>query len=218
MAQLLPINFPIPSETAIASYNYTDIAEGTGIIQFYGTEVETGAASVDYKLVTNSGFYSSGYGMAEGTTQHDTEPVWEQDFDITFNLPKRIKGNCYIQVPMYVAGDKDAYIKCTIIHYDGSSETTIGTQTQSSTLSTDAAAKQMIFSMVIPVNTLTHFKKDETLRLNIELWCDGGAGAGDFWRLGHSPVGTQVKDSGGSTRFSDIPTRLSFFVPFILDI
>ena len=32
----LPNQYAIPGEKSIASYNYTDIAEGTGTIVFYG--------------------------------------------------------------------------------------------------------------------------------------------------------------------------------------
>ena len=35
MAEVMPINFPLPSENAVASYNYTDMAEGTGVTVFY---------------------------------------------------------------------------------------------------------------------------------------------------------------------------------------
>ena len=35
MAENLPINFPIPSESAIASYDYIDIINGMGTAEFY---------------------------------------------------------------------------------------------------------------------------------------------------------------------------------------
>ncbi len=34
MADILPTNFPAPTERSIATYNYTDIAEGTGVVIF----------------------------------------------------------------------------------------------------------------------------------------------------------------------------------------
>ena len=35
MAEVMPINFPLPSESAVASYNWSDVASGETYITFY---------------------------------------------------------------------------------------------------------------------------------------------------------------------------------------
>ena len=47
---LIPQTFPTPTEAAVASYSYTDIAEGTGIQILYGCNSNAGGSD-DYHLI-----------------------------------------------------------------------------------------------------------------------------------------------------------------------
>ena len=93
MAEVLPVAFPIPGESAIASYSYTDIAEGTGVVSFYGAETYDTTASTKYILTTNS---------IISNNPEIISPNGNYDFDLTpFNMPKTIKGTAYFSVGMY---------------------------------------------------------------------------------------------------------------------
>ena len=80
-------------ETAIASYDYSDIAEGTGVKTFYGFNVNTsGAATADrFRL-----------GQQSSLNSYDVETAMTAkaayNWELTaFNLPKTIKGTAIIR-------------------------------------------------------------------------------------------------------------------------
>ena len=56
MAENLPVNFAIPGEGVIAAFNYTDIAEGTGIQVFYGRHNLNESGGNVYSLGTLSSY------------------------------------------------------------------------------------------------------------------------------------------------------------------
>jgi hypothetical protein len=87
MADNLPINFPLPSESAIASYNYQDIAAGLGYKTFYLVD-PADTASTKYVLspeaITTGG--TTGGLLTAGTYTFTTS---------TFNSPRILKGTAY---------------------------------------------------------------------------------------------------------------------------
>ena len=206
MAETIPINFPIPQETAITSYPYSDIREGTGIVRFRGVrlQIDNNSANDVYSLVTDSGIVSVKDGATVVTSGSSL------DFDVTFNTPKIIDGNCIIYIPIYwtTAGAAATITpKVTVIHYDGSSETTLLAQTTFQTgTGSIATADEWGLRVDIP---RTHFKICETLRFTIE-FATGGAAA--TYYLFHIP------GASSTTYFPLGGGALSFFVPFRLDL
>lgn len=92
MADNLPINFNIPSEGAIASYSWTDVASGLGYVTLYLTSHEvdhvTAFSLIDATIAGKrygSGWYSTTY----------------QAFDSSgFNTPRTVKGKMYFSGQM----------------------------------------------------------------------------------------------------------------------
>lgn len=209
MADLLT-TFNQPPGGAIATYNFFDIQEGTAITTFYPSKVATGPSAYAYIATTNTEVYSETDGFTDANGMNI-------DIDITFNLPKILKGVMYMNIPVNVkatSGTEDVAITGTIIHYDGSTETTIGaaTTTPDTSTSTSNASKMRIIKWNL---TEKHFRAGETLRITLTGVVDGtGSGSGN---IGHSPVGTQ--NAGSGTLFESLGTsRLTLFVPFKLDI
>ena len=194
-------------ESAIAAYDYTDIASGEGVVQFMGMKVATGAATYDYIMTTNAGAYSSTYGWS-------ALDGFNEDFDVTFNKPQTIKGDLYLNVPLalYVTGGTiTALIDSTIIHYDGTTETTIGAKTLSPNEIIDTADTWLnpVISLKFGIAN-THFKIGDTLRVNLSGSHSGGTAPQG--RIGYSPVGNQASTTFVTTQ------RLNVFVPFRIDI
>lgn len=152
MAEILPVNFPIPGENIIVTYSYTDIAEGTGIHVFYMAIVKTSATTI-YKLVGST---------LEGTSSFNDTTAGGIDFDVSFNTPKTIKGTAYLTGKATISSGTHQ-VDATIIHYDGSTETVIGANTNSHTL-----ANGDVFSIPFTIAE-THFKSGDTLRLAIRV-------------------------------------------------
>lgn len=204
MAEVIPINFPIPSESAIASYSYTDIAEGTGRVDFYGT----------YMANTGSGVYRMITEVLHPDTRNTDHPI-DIDFDTVLNAPKRIKGDIYVSFSIVISntvGLGTAYFTAYLRKWDGSTETDIANGV-SAVASVTAAAAAKTFCFRIPVDTIAHFAKGETLRISlVESYTSAG---GVFsLRLWHDPTDT----ASGYLGATPDTTRMIFSVPFVLDL
>ncbi len=212
MVNQVPPAYPIPTEVAIATYSYTDIAEGTGVQIFYGanSRIET---TRDYHL------FGSVIASNDITTVVASGNV-DLDFDLSpFNLPKSVKGTAYASVPIYVnctggsgGSSLNAYFTVKIIHVDAdNNETQMGSTVQSETLSIgpiNIARRQMLVPITLPQ---THFKKGEILRCSIQLFRGVVTDATGTVGIGHDPKGrANVFTAGTST--------LEVHIPFILDI
>ena len=181
-------------EGAIASYNYTDVADGTGVIVFYAIISQT-SGSVDYHLVTDSSLYSDAVDIGGDV---------DLDFDLTaFNLPRKVKGTAYVSIGLEAVGAGNTiYATVQLRHVRGGTETNITSAIASHTLTNEA---NMMF-IPLPI-TATHFKKDDILRLNVTTTTSGTAG------FGVDPA------NRASATYANLDSRqLKVLVPFQLDL
>lgn len=206
------------AQQAIVSYDYTDIADGTGIEIFYLMNENTGGTD-DYLLTPNI-MYSNDV-FSSGTTNSEAyAQMLDIDFDVIFNIPKRIRGNIVISIPFgivtFAAAATGVYIIIKARHWDGTTETELGSaQTEPHTEAAAQATDSSLKTVKIPV-ALTHFAVGETLRITVEMWgirgADGSAAFTGFF--GHDP-----KDRAFSTYFNGAGTSTTeVHVPFVLDI
>ena len=165
MAEVMPINFPLPSESAVASYNYTDIAEGTGVTMFYL------AATHGDNILTPNQIYSEVIEHSTGAHILTTDFVKNMDVDYdlsAFNSPRTVKGTAYINFTGHIwkSGTAVVTAKFTIKvrKWDGTTETEIGNATTAEI--TDAAGYKLT-ALAIPL-TQTHFAIGDILRVTIE--------------------------------------------------
>lgn len=214
MAEQVPVNFAIPGENLIASYNFFDVAEGSGIVEFCGCKVATGSASYNYILTTNKTMYSVFVGDTGG---YSTLNGFSGVFEVVFNLPKTIKGTATLCVPICCyaqTGTRTGYITADIRKYDGSSETTIGASTQSPSITGINSFIPGMTNIKFSI-ARTNFKKGDTLRLYIAGTASGGSGS-TADAIGHSPIGSQETATGDF--FVGMTSRLSLFIPFMIDL
>jgi hypothetical protein len=211
----------------LATYDYTDIAQGRGIILFKAFTSNT-EGTTGYHLGTED-IYSSDIEIAsiDFTVGAPYTKVLDKDFDLTpFNLPRTIKGTAIISACFCLVNSgggsttRYAYLIFKIRKYSGSTESEIASgQTDTVTYAGDSESNTIsLVTMPITIPQ-THFKKDDVLRLTIEGW---GRVDGSSTQKGKLYIGTDPMNRDGDNikPSSDDPTsitKLNLYCPFRLD-
>jgi hypothetical protein len=222
---VLPITYPPIAAAAIASYDYTDIAEGSGITKFYAfTTIEESTTS--FNLSTNAvfsqnidteGVFTTGsYAIAGGGAM-------DKDFDLTpFNLPKTIKGTAIINLTWFIRSAATApvsgYIIAKVRKYSATAGESEIASTQSNTIVNSTSSNTFHLTCLKFTIPKTHFKKGDILRLTIQAWGKKDDGNNGTIGFGFDP---QNRDGTNITPSSDDPlttTKLEFYCPFELDV
>ena len=224
MALTLPLNIPIPQSAAIASFNYTDIAEGTGIVKFYGA-VHNEAGVANFYLTTNTPYSDQIVLSGAVTSTAAAERLRNDTFSVTFNRPQNIKGKVYLNITIggnLLSGwdnvERVGVSGAEIQKYDGITATTLATVSGASMLFGGVQAQSRVCLMEFDLSSsTTHFKAGDSLRLLIPLWAWSGYNNGSGTHIGYGvdpqdrndPVALTVKDTD--------TTKLELYVPFLLN-
>ncbi|KKK65019.1 hypothetical protein LCGC14_2978380, partial [marine sediment metagenome] len=179
-------------ESAIASYNYTDLAEGTGVTEYFGANnVDNAAAShflsknITYSNDKITHIITGGAGDALRL---------DLDFDLLFNIPARIKGKVRCQIPWVqghttsgnLSGTSYAIVKVRKVTAAGA-ELEIAQNVKSDTLTVaNLVCEGTVKNVEVDITSVNLFKEGETLRITIELWSSGGS-SGAKIGLCHDP-------------------------------
>ena len=166
----LPETFPIPPPSAIASYDYVDVAEGTGLVKYYGTDFQVSGATIytSYGLIQNP-LRSTSASTAPATTR-------DYNFDLTpFNLPKTVKGTAHFQIKLQGAAGNAIRLSAQLKKVSGTDITNV---TDAINSINSVAVDWINFQLPC---TQTHFKKGDILRLTLAVVA---AGTGKFF---HDP-------------------------------
>lgn len=213
----IPTNFQAISNV-LPTYNFIDIASGTGFINFYA------GTTVDLSLISNYTFYSEVVSSSAAVPFNVAKQlIIDKDFDVVLNRPLNIAGICTLNVPVNLyktpatAYNDSCYIIAKIRKWDGVTETDI-CNNQSTTLTVSAGPGDLYKMFAIDLNIpLTHFKIGETLRLTIECWANyHTVGPGDTHTLylGHDPKNrTDGWDATGA-----VPSQLILQLPVRLNL
>lgn len=190
----------------VATFDFVDIAENTGVVRYFGIHSKEQTTD-QYSLIRNT------------VASNDRELVTagaDADFDIDFDtsvfaLARTAKGTAYVNISGFAetsSGTQTLIITATVRHWDGSTETDIGSAI-SETISigpTNTLQKRLLLKIVL---TDKIFKVGDTLRLNIVGTADGGTGSTGF---GHDPK------ERAAANLTTISTSLEFFMPFELQL
>lgn len=188
--------FKEPFTTAsdvLATFPFSEISEGTGVVTYLGAKTSAG-----FILTTNSGLAS----IDPWTAAAAGDILSNVDFDVTFNLPKTIKGKIVVCVPVGVnTGSATIVVTATIYHFDGSTETPLGTDNASvSVTNGDEAESYITLEMDI---TNTHFAAGTTLRMTLNATRSTAT-----CYVGHDPLGRILSPNL-------LQSKLLVFVPFL---
>jgi len=216
--------FP-PRNELFTNYNYYDIADGVGYKIYYGAEGDNG----EYIVTPNQVYSERIHTLVEESVTSTYVKKIDIDFDLTFNVPKNIKGKLLVNVPVgvYETQVEDIYFYVVIKanHYDGSTETLLATGTSRAFFRDDTYDPDLFSQMALckcDITTLKHFKKGETLRLTLEVWAKSGdaeANSVDIG-IGHDPYSREDIAYGnlGPIIEAGKATRMEIHIPFKLDI
>ena len=210
--------FPPTTPIAIASFNFTDIAEGTGVINFKGFGMIDNSGTT-YGLTTQSLFGEPIETESIQIDETNFTVVETLNFDLTvFNTPKIIKGTALVELSWGLVTTSSKthtiHIVITYQHYDGSSYTDIGTA-QTANIVHTSSTTTIKSSTIDSLLTRTHFKGGDSLRIKVELIgkVSTAGGDGEVW-IAHDP---QNRDGTFFTATNN-HTTLNFYIPFQLDL
>lgn len=191
MVDVLPITFPVPGEPGIASYSYQDIADGIGYKEYYGVQNHDDT----YSLITFTDYSKNIYtGGFEGIVTFNFNTN-------TFNLPRTIKGDAYVRIPVTDSGTAAVKLNLTFYKVSGGVSTAI-----SSTASLTALDfADYIFFVKMPM-TQTNLKKGDYIKLTV---ASPGSGDPDK-RVFHDPM------ARGST--ATWTSQMRVLIPFRIDL
>lgn len=199
---MIPEKYARAGERVVASYDYTDIAEGTGIIKLYGSD--TGLSGSTTYILTEEAHYSD-----DIETAVNSGGTWT--FNLSqFNLPKIIKGTAIVSFSVgFEPGTSALFVTNVALQkVRGGTATTIGSA-NSEVISSAGGDVEHHYTLTIDVPQ-TQFKKGDNLRLLFTP--DFPAGS---TYLAHDPMG---RDGSHVTIATATTTKLELYVPFKIDL
>jgi hypothetical protein len=222
----VPINFAVPGESSLASYDYTDIAEGVGVVYHYGGEVSQDPAdsSRRYRLFKDTFIPEGkviskiyGFTLINGVATNTYATKFDTNF---FNIPKTLFGSSILQIPIVTANpntnsEYNLQLKIYTVNAAGA-ETLVHTDTQ--TIKYPGVVDNYILR-VIPYTITTPIvvKRGEKLRYSIELYAVDTS----YFTIVHNPENTEVIVLKNATLYVTVPagsSQLKIGVPFKLDL
>jgi len=217
----MPTRYKTTSQP-IASYDYNDIAEGTGVVTFYAGTAYDSSGNEDLILSSKTFTSQSKVQRETGdTTTTEETAAFVFEFDLTeFQFPRTLKGRAFLSCSRHfknnTAGLHGFYLKAYIQKYDGSTATTVGSAREPTWTSTgnDENEKNLTLMINLPQ---TLFKVGEILRLRItgNYVNAGGASDKDF-EVGCDPEDGDGTDLTPSTDDSTTITKIK--IPFMIQI
>lgn len=210
----------------VASYNYFDAEDGTGVVVYYGfTHKEV--STLSYGLSKQSVYSSQ---IVTTDTRSGSTPDWskelDNDFDVKFNEAKTLKGKVKITCSLggyqgAGTGTGEMYIIAKIRKWDGSTETELfnGTSETVQTVKGATLYNSKTINWEVDVTTPTLIPAGETLRLTFEVWARTTGDAAIGFGYGHDPKDrndpTQTPATAQVIQDADT-TIMEVHIPFLL--
>ena len=212
MANIMPINIPLPQEPIMANYNWTDVASGVGFVTFDLFQTDNSTAT-EYRISDNVlGGEGSHAPVSSGTVTFtfDSSPL---------GTPRVMMGTAFALFSQAVwstggsGNSASVYAVVSICKWDGTNETVLATQT-TSTLSRVSALEAVTRSLGFSI-AKTNFKIGEQIRIKVAVTSaiSGTGRTRTIW----DPLN---RDSGGeaSITASTNPTYFKINIPFKIDL
>jgi hypothetical protein len=221
----IPQTYRKSSENVIASYDFFEISDGTGIVEFYcGTNGQTTrTTSSNPQQVFLSGgtifqnvFYSQRIEDAVTTSGTSDGASYYGVFNLApFQQPKIIKGRAYFQgsLARNAVGTATGIIYVQLFKASTSGLTAISDSLSGTTFAANTSGADFI---EIPINGTHHFQAGEYLRLNFAASVGSGTTGANVY-VAFDPMnrdGSIIKPSTNSVA----TTQMKLWVPFKIDL
>lgn len=196
----------------IASFDSTDLVTRTGHITLFGINDKTPA----FWLSTVPTRSDSAQVQTTDSTVASEAMRTDVDYDVEFKQSQTLEGDAFVNLSYEAdgggTGTMIVFTKITVIHYDGTTETTIGTQQQTGSATVVTSSSDVTYNATAKFTIAKkHFKTGDILRLNVQLWTDN-THASNTAILYHDGLNRDV--SGETDNGEALPTHIKFVVPF----
>jgi hypothetical protein len=196
MVSKIPKNFQTAQDT-ILSVSLQDIVQQRGYFTLYGLKNTDATFSLtsnivgsSYQLEPSGTNVSYLHNAGIGTTSNAT--AVDFDFDLVVEgKPIIAEGDVLIQLPLFLerlsgTGEVSTALTIKVIHYDGSTETTLSTTTKTiSTTNLGGGGQSQALVSINPNISRQVWKRGETIRLN---FVATATQANSQLILGHDPL------------------------------
>lgn len=215
MADQLPLNFNIPPEPILVSYDYTDFASGLGYVEYYLSAAKD-SSGTDYLAITND--LASAVQCME--TNEAQTPKTFIFYTSEFNSLRRLNGKAYFSCCIGHLAHGGLTISSSFqvkfYKYDGVNSTQIGSTWQSTNYVAAVAAKDW---MVLGKVSLpeTKIKKGEQIKIEI-IVSTSESGGGDSQTC---TIGIDPSNSISEKPASDYGLRTTIFkllLPYKIEV
>lgn len=209
MADQLPINFTIPGENVIATYDYTDIADGEAKTTLYlYSAFDTDTSTLIYKLGKEQPHTHEENGTARRWIYDDgAGAAIEYNFDTgPLSVPRIVKGVAIFNAQLEMEGGVSGNLTIKLYHVDSvGTETQLGNTYGPATWTDSGGSlknRKITIAFTIPK---TLFSIGEKIRLEITMDRTAGGGGAEF-KLYISP-----QNQGGTSTVTTVSTlRIPF--------
>jgi hypothetical protein len=213
----IPNKYMMAGEGAIASYSYTDIANGFGyntLYLFTSKNNTTTSYGITGQILRSKDITLSLTGGNAGGTTTTSSLTFETS---EFNLPRRVKGKAIVSFSThFLLGDtgRTGYVTVYLSRYDGTTDTALG-NARTTTFTTNGEELNHLFEISLAGSNI---KRGDVLRVKVELSVTGGSGGATLSTLyfGADPSdrdGTQLTPSTDNTT-----TQFKIDIPFKIDL
>jgi len=209
MATTTPISFTDQVSGVVASYEYNTLAAGFGYSTYYAsTSKDTSGTSYNLTTVPD---YSYNKTIIDNTAAESTFTSG------TIAVPRILKGDIRINVMIrfFVGVSKENRVTLKAYHYDGSTETQLGSTWTSEQWTGGGTIKEALLA-VITVSDAVKFKIGDSLRVKIAETGDafGGVSTCEFGTSPNNLDGTNITPSSNNADF----TQFIINVPFRVEV
>lgn len=219
----LPLSFPSVAPNAIASYDYLDVANGTGLTDFY--LMREGDSSLGYALqAAQTKTFSkeidmTGVYVYNGDVFHLSGSA-PQTFSLgAFNLPRNVKGRALVQGSYELSGgSSQVLIKQVFCLTKNGVEFASGSTQQASATAGSFSSGSIV--LPITISAVTHFARDDVLGVKYYVLGKTTGGAGETSGV-KTTIGISPLDENGSVLTPSTnpgeTTITKISIPFRLD-
>jgi hypothetical protein len=223
-------------EGSIGSYDWEDIADGTGIVEFIA-QATTDGTNIYYFMHRNINNYATPYSTSATTTSSNYADVASLNFDLApLNLPRIVKGKAYFLIPIGIGCNSalDTVMGKVVI--------TVSNYTASETIATSAdyvrtreggsesATKKTEHVLTIPLELpRTPMKKGDVLRVNVSFQIKRSAGTTSTVGgvIAYDPLNRDTNptayhfimpSTASANPLYEKSTIMKFYIPFDIDL
>lgn len=205
-AAIVPTSFRRSGDPQLASYQFSDLADGTGVVQYYlgASEAWNGATNITTWILTEKAFYSD---------------VVENDGTATFvltafNAPRTIKGTATLNVGIYMqsgsGGATPYFLSAKIQKVSGGVTTDCCSAANGAAIDANGAYRMTNIRMAL---TETDFKRGDVMQLVVTK--NGGGPGSDVY--GTDPQGRNGTFITSALASPPMTTKTILSVPFRID-